>query len=78
MAFNNFQVDLKAPPQSVQGRVYSCGCLVIVALTKMPALPFFPTDEGVCAKSQNILDEGGVSSDALKLSPLVRIFHPCS
>ena len=44
----------------------------------MPALPFFPTDEGVCTKNKNILDEGGVSSDTLKLSPSVRIFHPYS
>ena len=52
--------------------------MVIAALTKMPALPFFPMDEGVCTKSKNILDEGGVSSDILKLSPLIKIFHPYS
>ena len=44
----------------------------------MPALPFFPMDEGVCTKSKNILDEGGVSSDILKLSPPIKIFHPYS
>ena len=59
----------------MQGRVFSCGCLVIVLLTKMPALCFFPTDEGVYTKTKNILDKVGVSSDALKLSPPVRIFH---